>query len=171
MCLWRILVPGGDIESNRGPMTKAQEEKLELVCDAIQRLKTNHTNMRESVNKILTIHINLQNELQSVAKRVEGLQLRDQTNTAFKNEIQALAKPVDELELNNLSTRTSEASMTRPHDVSSIKKTSMIWKTVPAGATFSFLAFLTLTRPKLERSPSVLLASFVLTNFGLLCLL
>lgn len=62
MHMWRLLVLGGDIEMNPGPMTKAQEEKLESVFNTVQRLEATNNNLLASVNKILQIHLSLQND-------------------------------------------------------------------------------------------------------------
>lgn len=76
MYLWRLLLLHGDIESNPGPMTKPQEEKLDFVFDAVKRMEASNISLLESVNKVLHIHITLKNDYESLSKRVTELESR-----------------------------------------------------------------------------------------------
>lgn len=71
---WRLLLLGGDIETNPGPMTKAQEEKLDMVFTTMQRLEASNVKLLESVNKVLCSHIELKNDLESLTKRVDEIE-------------------------------------------------------------------------------------------------
>lgn len=46
-----------------------QEEKLDMIVSAVQRLEASNTNMLESVNKVLQVNIVLKNDLESLTKR------------------------------------------------------------------------------------------------------
>ncbi|XP_077497108.1 uncharacterized protein LOC144107795 [Amblyomma americanum] len=72
--LWCLLVLGGDVELNPGPMTKAQEEKLDLVAGSILRLETSNAVLQDSVNKVLQIDADLKIDLEKLTKRVHDLE-------------------------------------------------------------------------------------------------
>ncbi|XP_077518080.1 uncharacterized protein LOC144128510 [Amblyomma americanum] len=72
--LWCLLVLGGDVELNPGPMTKAQEEKLDLVASSILRLEASNAVLQDSVNKVLQIHADLKIDLEKLTKRVHDLE-------------------------------------------------------------------------------------------------
>ena len=61
-CAWYLrglLLLGGEIELNPGPMTKTQEEKLNSVFDSVQRIEANNVSLLESVNQVLLLHATL----------------------------------------------------------------------------------------------------------------
>lgn len=74
--LGRLLLLHGDVESNPGPMTKAQEKKLDFVFDAVKRLETSNVSVLESVNKVLHIHMGLKNDFELLSKRVTEIESR-----------------------------------------------------------------------------------------------
>lgn len=57
-------------------MSKAQEEKLVYVFDAVKRMEASNISVLESVNKVLHIHITLKNDYESLSKRVMELESR-----------------------------------------------------------------------------------------------
>lgn len=73
---WRLLLLGGDVEANPGPLTKAQEEKLNLVFSTVQRLEASNATVLEAVNKVLLIHIDIKNDLDALTKRVSELETK-----------------------------------------------------------------------------------------------
>ncbi|KAH8036365.1 hypothetical protein HPB51_025706 [Rhipicephalus microplus] len=79
--LWRLLMRSGDVESNPSPMTKAQEEKLEMVHGAVLRLEANNASVLESVNKISQMHLELKTDLDSLTKRVQVLESKMESVT------------------------------------------------------------------------------------------
>lgn len=123
--LWRILLLGGDIEVNPGPMTKAQEEKLDMVFNAVQRLETSNTNMLESVNKVLQMHIVLKNDLDSLTKRVKEVEgklesLSSETTISSQNDnLTKIQNQIQDLKSKFASgTSTQTRSSSNEHDMS-----------------------------------------------------
>lgn len=64
------------MEANPGPMTKAQEDKLDLVFRTILRLEAKNASLLEGVNKILLIHINIKSDLEALTKSVRELETK-----------------------------------------------------------------------------------------------
>lgn len=57
-------------------MTKMQEDKLDAVAAAVQRLEANNVNLTESINKVLQIHIALKNDLDQLTNRVHEIETK-----------------------------------------------------------------------------------------------
>ncbi|KAL1468415.1 hypothetical protein MTO96_041500 [Rhipicephalus appendiculatus] len=57
-------------------MTKTQEDKLDAVAAAVQRLEANNVNLTESINKVLEIHIAFRNDLDQLTNRVHEIETK-----------------------------------------------------------------------------------------------
>ncbi|KAH8026817.1 hypothetical protein HPB51_025194 [Rhipicephalus microplus] len=68
--LRRLLLLGGDIKTNPGPMTKTQEEKFNSVFDSMQRIEANNVSLLESVNQVLLLHATLIKDFECLTQRV-----------------------------------------------------------------------------------------------------
>ncbi|KAH7974307.1 hypothetical protein HPB49_013878 [Dermacentor silvarum] len=101
MCL---LVLGGDVELNPGPMTKAQEEKLDLVAGSILRAEASNSVLQESVNKVLQSHLEIKNDLEKLTKRVLDLEQKfaaapsAQSIACSDNGLVGVQEKIDDLE-------------------------------------------------------------------------
>ncbi|XP_075555559.1 uncharacterized protein LOC142588016 [Dermacentor variabilis] len=104
MYLLCLLVLDGDVELNPGPMTKAQEEKLDLVAGSILRVEASNSALQESVNKVLHMHVELKNDLEKLTKRVLDLEQKvaaapcAQSITSSDNGLVGVQEKIDDLE-------------------------------------------------------------------------
>lgn len=99
-----ILLLSGDIEENPGPMTKAQEDKLNFVSDVVTRLESNHTALLESLNKILQNHITMKNDIELLSKRVLALESKTGSDASphqtqnYDQNLSFMQSKIDDLE-------------------------------------------------------------------------
>ncbi|XP_077497727.1 uncharacterized protein LOC144108342 [Amblyomma americanum] len=104
VCVLRLLLLSGDVEVNPGPMTKAQEEKLDTVAETVLRLEASNATLIEAVTKVLNIHATLKTDLENLTKRVQELEtkleLASSVSTSANHEsgLSNIVNKIDDLE-------------------------------------------------------------------------
>lgn len=85
-------------------MTKAQEEKLDLVAGSILRVEASNSVLQESVNKVLQSHLEIKNDLEKLTKRVLELEQKfaaapsAQSIACSDNGLVGVQEKIDDLE-------------------------------------------------------------------------
>ncbi|KAH7941694.1 hypothetical protein HPB49_016127 [Dermacentor silvarum] len=85
-------------------MTKAQEEKLDLVAGSILRVEASNSVLQESVNKVLQSHLEIKNDLEKLTNRVLDLEQKfaaapsAQSIACSDNGLVGVQEKIDDLE-------------------------------------------------------------------------